>query len=64
MGCLETIGSILGQCWDFLCDTEFTVSGITFSLANVLEVSVIVGLASMLIGIFIVNEGGDFVGEE
>lgn len=49
MGCLETIGSILGQCWDFLCDTEFTVSGITFSLANVLEVSVIVGLASMLI---------------
>lgn len=56
MGVLEGIGSIMGQCWTFLTDTTFTVSGFTFSLANVLEVSVVVGVASLLIGIFITAE--------
>lgn len=60
MGVIEHIGLIMGQCWDFLCDTTFTVSGITFSLANVLEVSVVVGLGSMLISILIVGGNGDF----
>lgn len=63
MNTLEHLGEILTQCWQFLCDTEFTVSGITFSLANVLEVSVVIGLASMLISIFIVADGGDFEGD-
>ena len=60
MGTLEQIGEIMSQCWGFLTDTTFTVSGITFSLANVLEVSVVISLAHMLITIFIANDGGDW----
>lgn len=56
-GVIEMFGEILGQCWLFLVDTEFTVSGITFSLANVLEVDIVVGLAALLIRIFIVSDG-------
>lgn len=61
MGALEIIGQVFSECWEFLTDTTFTVSGITFSLANVFEVAVVISLAGMLISIFIVNEGGDWV---
>lgn len=64
MGVLEGLGSIITQCWNFLCDTTFTVSGITFSLANVMEVSVVLGLGATLIQIFIVGGGGDWTDAE
>lgn len=60
MGALEMLGQIMAQCWRFLDETEFTVSGITFTLANVLEVSVICAIGGLLISIFIVAGGGDF----
>ena len=64
MGTLEYIGEIMAQCWGFLTDTTFTVSGISFSLANVLEVGIVISLAHMLIAIFIVNDGGDWTDDE
>lgn len=60
MGCLEVIGELMRQCWDFLNRAEFTVSGITFSLANVLEVVFVISMAHLLISIFIVGDVEDF----
>lgn len=60
MGCLELIGELLSQCWEFLERAEFSVSGITFSLANVLEVVFVISMAHLLISIFIVGDVEDF----
>ena len=60
MDTLGHIGYIITECWNFLVRTKFTVSGITFSLANVLEVSFVVSIGAYLISIFIVGGSGDF----
>lgn len=58
MDILTPLGDIISFCYNFLTDTEFTMSGFTFSLWDVLVVSFIVSFIGMVIGVML--GGTDF----
>lgn len=61
MDILTPLRDIILFCWNFLNDTEFTMSGFTFSLWDVMVVTFIVAFVGMMIGVIL---GGTDFGRE
>ena len=57
MDVINWLGDIFTKCWEFW-NYEITFSGITFTLANVAEVSVFVWVFSLLIGNLLEDQWG------